>query len=86
MPERFMKSGTMEPNPDTPFPVAAFGFGRRICPGQHLAYESLWIAVASVLAAYDITPALDDEGRPVIPTTEPNVGFASYVFRLMACE
>ncbi|KAJ7645933.1 cytochrome P450 [Mycena polygramma] len=31
-----------------------FGFGRRICPGMHLADSSVWIYAASVLWAFDI--------------------------------
>lgn len=35
-------------------PLAAFGFGRRTCPGQHLARSSLLLVVARLLWAYDI--------------------------------
>lgn len=59
--------------------MAGFGFGRRICPGRHLAYESIWIAVTSVLAVYDIAPAMDERGTPILPTVDAEVGFASYV-------
>jgi cytochrome P450 len=34
-----------------------FGFGRRICPGQHLADTSVWLACALSLAAFAIRPA-----------------------------
>ncbi|EIW84464.1 cytochrome P450 [Coniophora puteana RWD-64-598 SS2] len=30
----------------------AFGFGRRICPGRHFATNSLWIAIARLLAGF----------------------------------
>ena len=33
-----------------------FGFGRRICVGQHYADATVFIAIASLLAAFDITP------------------------------
>ncbi|EKM54971.1 uncharacterized protein PHACADRAFT_142788 [Phanerochaete carnosa HHB-10118-sp] len=55
--------------------VAAFGFGRRICPGRHMAYESLWIAVASVVAAFDITKAVDAHGAVIEPSGEYTDGF-----------
>ncbi|KAJ8519138.1 hypothetical protein ONZ45_g3868 [Pleurotus djamor] len=42
-------------NEEPPF-TAAFGFGRRICPGRHLATSSIWIAVATILATLSITP------------------------------
>jgi cytochrome P450 len=35
-PERFLKSGD-----SNRFPDVAFGFGRRICPGQHMARSSV---------------------------------------------
>lgn len=79
IPERFLKPDSGGLNPDAPFPAAAFGFGRRVCPGQHLAYESLWIAAACVLAAYNISPEMDERGEPVLPSTDPDFGFSSYV-------
>ncbi|KIJ67345.1 hypothetical protein HYDPIDRAFT_84029 [Hydnomerulius pinastri MD-312] len=51
LPERFLDSaGTL--NDDT---VAwAFGFGRRICPGRHVADASLWAAMVCILALFKI--------------------------------
>ncbi|KAJ7474296.1 hypothetical protein FB451DRAFT_1174801 [Mycena latifolia] len=46
-------------NPAMQSPDAAFGFGRR---------DSLWITIASILAAFDITKAVDDDGRVIEPT------------------
>ncbi|THG92813.1 hypothetical protein EW026_g8223, partial [Hermanssonia centrifuga] len=45
----------------------AFGFGRRICPGKHLAYNSLFIAISTLLWACDIEQALDKDGNPIVP-------------------
>ncbi|KAB8259441.1 cytochrome P450 [Aspergillus pseudonomiae] len=45
-PERWIE------NPN--LPVDAFGFGRRICPGRHIALNSLSIIVARLLWSYDI--------------------------------
>lgn len=44
-----------------------FGFGRRACPGQHLASKSVFIAIVRLLWAFEISPPLDTEGRPVRP-------------------
>ncbi|KAG1804262.1 cytochrome P450 [Suillus subaureus] len=46
-----------------------FGWGRRICVGQHLADASLWIAMANFLAVFSAHKALDDHGMdiPVVP-------------------
>ncbi|KAJ7453461.1 cytochrome P450 [Mycena latifolia] len=67
-PERFLIDG--KPNPAVRDPDAAFGFGRRVCPGRHLGTSSVWITVASILAAFDIQKAVDDMGNVVEPTGE----------------
>ncbi|KAJ7776058.1 cytochrome P450 [Mycena maculata] len=64
-PERFLLEG--KPNPNVRDPQAAFGFGRRICPGRHLATSSLWIAVVSILAVYDISKTVPEDGEPIEP-------------------
>jgi hypothetical protein len=35
------------------------------CLGQYLAEVSIWLVVASILAAIDVSPALDDSGKPI---------------------
>ncbi|ELU43310.1 cytochrome P450 oxidoreductase OrdA-like, putative [Rhizoctonia solani AG-1 IA] len=69
-PERFMSTVTHEAELDSQSFI--FGFGRssagRRCPGIHLAQSTLWLAIATVLAVYDITPVLDTDGRPVMPS------------------
>ncbi|RAO70690.1 uncharacterized protein BHQ10_006702 [Talaromyces amestolkiae] len=51
----------------------AFGAGRRICPGQHLAENSLDINVAKLVWAFDIRAGTDPvTGRP-ISSNEINV-------------
>ncbi|KAJ7110411.1 cytochrome P450 [Mycena epipterygia] len=65
-PERFLRDG--KPNPDVRDPQAAFGFGRRICPGRHMAMSLVWITIASVLAGFDITKAVGDDGLIIEPT------------------
>ncbi|GJJ16113.1 hypothetical protein Clacol_010392 [Clathrus columnatus] len=61
-PDRFLPDETGKVAPE---PLAAFGFGRRICPGRHLAEGSIQIMVASVLAVFNISPALDVNGNPI---------------------
>ncbi|KAJ7610063.1 cytochrome P450 [Roridomyces roridus] len=46
---------------------AAFGFGRRLCPGRHMALSSIWITIASVLAVFDIAKGRDEEGNEIEP-------------------
>ena len=50
-PERFLG-----PSPEHDPTTAAFGFGRRVCPGSHLALQSLFINIAVVLATMVIEP------------------------------
>ncbi|KAJ7467770.1 cytochrome P450 [Mycena galericulata] len=67
-PERFLLDD--KPNPAMNYPDAAFGFGRRICPGRHMASSSVWISVVSILATFDITKAVGDDGQVIEPTHE----------------
>ena len=74
-PERFLTADS-KPN-NTPFPDAVFGFGRRICPGRYMAREAVWIAVVSVLARFNISKALDEDGNEVETTDKYASGFIS---------
>ncbi|KAJ3824541.1 cytochrome P450 [Lentinula raphanica] len=57
---------------------ACFGFGRRICVGMQLAEASLWMFIAMTLAVFDISPALDEQGKPIIPEHENTTGTISH--------
>lgn len=61
-----------------PYPNGPFGFGRRICPGRHLADASLWIAVASILATITISKALDENGKEITPEVGFTDGITSH--------
>ncbi|KAH7337957.1 cytochrome P450 [Rhizoctonia solani] len=58
-PDRFL-------DPHVPKP-SAFGFGRRSCPGVHLAESVLFSTMATFLALFDIRPAKDEKGNEIIP-------------------
>ncbi|KAH7931186.1 cytochrome P450 [Leucogyrophana mollusca] len=51
-------------------PDFIFGFGRRICPGRHLADTSIWAAIALLLATFEFRIAKDSQGNdiPFTPT------------------
>ncbi|KAJ7871890.1 cytochrome P450 [Mycena olivaceomarginata] len=68
-PERFLLDGKLNPAVKDP-DCAAFGFGRRICPGRHMARSSVWIAVVSILATFNIDKAVDEAGHVIEPTFE----------------
>lgn len=40
-----------------------FGFGRRICPGQFMAKESLWTTIALMLSTFTFEKVRDGDGR-----------------------
>lgn len=76
-PERFLpieKGGLGESN-SIP---AVFGFGRRICPGMHLATASVWTYAACTLAAFKIVPIKNEKGEPVPPLAETGPGIIGY--------
>ncbi|KIP08000.1 hypothetical protein PHLGIDRAFT_105055 [Phlebiopsis gigantea 11061_1 CR5-6] len=57
-------------NPDVPDPIEIFGFGRRICPGRYFALDTIWLAIANVLAAFTIEKPLDEAGNVIEPSGE----------------
>lgn len=42
-----------------------WGFGRRICPGRHLAEASIWSAMVCMLAVFKFSKAKDETGREI---------------------
>ncbi len=56
VPQRWLDNGSL--------PLAAWGFGKRICPGQHLATNSLLLVIARLLWAFDIRWDDHQEKRP----------------------
>ncbi|KAF4597022.1 hypothetical protein EYR40_007472 [Pleurotus pulmonarius] len=74
-PDRYLpksQGGSEEPYFD-----AVFGFGRRICPGRHLAAASIWIAVATVFATVNINKVKDEDGNEIIPELDFETGITS---------
>ncbi|KAG9219881.1 hypothetical protein CCMSSC00406_0010053 [Pleurotus cornucopiae] len=83
-PERHMeplprRSSLPQPPQYPPDPrTLAFGFGRRSCPGIHLAESFLYIVVVTTLATFSILPELDAEGNAVPPKVEHLSGAISH--------
>jgi len=65
-PERFLPSSPLFNPLLAPFDLP-FGFGRRVCPGAHLARNSLFISIARLLWAFHIKPVVDESGKEVLP-------------------
>ncbi|KAH8995439.1 cytochrome P450 [Lactarius akahatsu] len=49
---------------------SAYGFGRRACVGKHVANDSLFITIATVLWAANLERVRDENGKEVIPDTD----------------
>lgn len=54
-PERYLK-----PDPELDPREFVFGFGRRLCPGNELAFQAIWIMAASILSSFKLTRAVED--------------------------
>ncbi|KDR69244.1 hypothetical protein GALMADRAFT_145643 [Galerina marginata CBS 339.88] len=68
-PDRFMKDGLLDPSVRDPGSMA-FGFGRRICPGNQVGLSFLWLTVATILATFDVTKVLDEDGTAIEPSVQ----------------
>ncbi|KJA21688.1 hypothetical protein HYPSUDRAFT_67609 [Hypholoma sublateritium FD-334 SS-4] len=55
-----------------------FGFGRRICPGRHLASDSVWLTIATVLQNFDIRKKQDSNGEEIPISGEYSDGLLSH--------
>ncbi|KAA1473739.1 cytochrome P450 [Dentipellis sp. KUC8613] len=74
-PERFLTpDGTL--NDDNM--QIAFGLGRRVCVGQHLADSTAWMMIVSMLAVFRIVPAKDENGKDIIARVEYTSGLISH--------
>ncbi|KAI0926827.1 hypothetical protein AcV5_007515 [Taiwanofungus camphoratus] len=58
-------------------PFAAFGFGRRMCPGRWLALDVVWITIATSAAVFNISRRLDKNGVPIVPRVQYSTGLLS---------
>ncbi|KAF5315497.1 hypothetical protein D9619_007172 [Psilocybe cf. subviscida] len=56
----------------------AFGFGRRVCPGRHMARATIWLSIATTLWAFNIGKAKDASGKEI-----PISGEYSDVIRIL---
>ncbi|RDX49051.1 cytochrome P450 [Lentinus brumalis] len=65
-PDRFLP-GPNGKQPEMDPRKVAFGFGRRICPGVHLAEVSVLTLAAMMLSVFDITEPRSKKGLPLHP-------------------
>ncbi|TFK48005.1 cytochrome P450 [Heliocybe sulcata] len=73
-PERFLtKDGKLATDVQDPS-IAAFGYGRRICPGRHFSDGSVYSLVSCMLATFSISPPIGEDGAPIKITAEMSAG------------
>ncbi|KAG2138517.1 cytochrome P450, partial [Suillus clintonianus] len=74
-PERFLAKDGKEPETDPR--AVCFGFGRRLCPGLHLADASIWITTAMSLAVFDVSKVVEN-GVEITPEVDHTSGLISH--------
>ncbi|KAK7442490.1 hypothetical protein VKT23_016088 [Stygiomarasmius scandens] len=57
-------------NTDMKAPLSTFGFGRRVCPGMHMALSSMWMTIASTLLTFNISEKVAEGGETIKLTQE----------------
>ncbi|KAG1889792.1 cytochrome P450 [Suillus fuscotomentosus] len=73
--ERFLAKDGEEPETDPR--TLCFGFGRRLCPGLHLADASIWLTAAMSLAVFDVSKVVEN-GVEITPEIDPSSGLISH--------
>ena len=80
-PSRFLTSeGALDP--EVPDPIEGFGYGRRLCAGRHFAKDIMWLAIANMLAVFEINESVDASGRVIKAKEEYTKG----LFRCVTVE
>jgi len=78
-PDRFMKNGKLVGTKYSNTGHHAFGFGRRICPGSHIADRSLFIVFTRIMWAFNIKNKVDSKGNPIMLDVDAfSEGFSSH--------
>ncbi|KZS88716.1 cytochrome P450 [Sistotremastrum niveocremeum HHB9708] len=76
-PTRYLKSedekGHVQPDPRN----FVFGFGRRVCPGKQFGESAVFLQIASILATFNISKALDAHGTEITPEIDYKGGIVT---------
>lgn len=63
-----------------------FGAGRRLCQGIHIAERSLFYAISRLVWGFNFTPALDQNGQPIVYDVDDLVGGVTVEPRHYTCH
>ncbi|KAF5384919.1 hypothetical protein D9615_001120 [Tricholomella constricta] len=74
-PERFIDENGQVNDDDL---ILTFGFGRRMCPGRHMAEATVWLTIVTVLSTFDITKAKDEDGNEIPVDDDYSDGVVSH--------
>ncbi|KAF5315063.1 hypothetical protein D9619_007436 [Psilocybe cf. subviscida] len=58
----------------------SFGFGRRTCPGRHMARATIWLSMATTLWAFNIAKTKDASGNEIPINVEYTDGTISHPY------
>ncbi|KAI1851878.1 hypothetical protein JX266_002731 [Neoarthrinium moseri] len=61
-----------------PYPSGNFGFGRRKCPGNFLALASVYMFLATFLAAFELEQVIGEDGKPKVPEPGVSIGLGGH--------
>ncbi|KAH7908870.1 cytochrome P450 [Hygrophoropsis aurantiaca] len=75
MPERFLTANGQLTDDTVAF---AFGFGRRVCVGRHVADASLWAAMTLMLSVFKFMPSKNMQGEDVALEPQWTSGITSH--------
>ncbi|KZT41728.1 cytochrome P450 [Sistotremastrum suecicum HHB10207 ss-3] len=64
----------------------AFGIGRRVCPGKYFASSALWLTISVILTLFDISKAIDENGKTIDPDLQYDHGTLSCHARTYRCR
>ncbi|KAG1907691.1 cytochrome P450 [Suillus fuscotomentosus] len=81
-PERFLDNDGNDPEREPR--TICFGFGRRICPGLHLADASIWLSTVMSLAVFDISKIVEN-GVEHTPEVDSSSGTISHPKPFKCC-
>ncbi|QRV74363.1 cytochrome P450 family protein [Ceratobasidium sp. AG-Ba] len=78
-PDRYVPGRYLVDNPPPGPENYAFGFGRRICSGLHVAQNSLWIIISNITVNFNTSKAKDARGMEITPEESYTDGVAKRV-------